>query len=127
MSVDNLQVMRIMDRQYTEFPTSGARTMRSVLQDHGYTVNKKRIVRLMKVVGLQAIYSKKSLIKLGRAEYIHPYLQRGLHIHRSNQVWSIDITYIAMPKGLIYLVAIPIDNSHKVHKLAIIALFSRSY
>jgi len=106
--------MRIMDRQYTEFPTSGARTLRSVLQDHGYTVNKKRVARLMKVMGLQAIYPKKSLSKLGRAEYIHPYLLRGLHIHKSNQVWSIDITYIAMPKGFMYLVAIIDWYSRKI-------------
>ncbi len=113
-SEDNLQVMRIMDRQYTEFPTSGARTMRSVLQDHGYTVNKKRVARLMKVMGIQAIYHKKSLSKLGRAEYIHPYLLRGLHIHKSNQVWSIDITYIAMPNGFMYLVAIIDWYSRKI-------------
>ncbi len=59
--------MRVMDRQYTEFTTSGASTMQSVLQDHGYTVNKKRIARLMKVMGLQAIYPKNSQSKY----YLH--------------------------------------------------------
>jgi len=98
--------MNLMDHQYNLFPTSGARTMRSVLEDQGYHANIKRIIRLMKLMDIHAIYPQKSLTKQGQAEYVHPYLLRYLDINRSNQVWSIDISYIPMAKGFMYLVAV---------------------
>lgn len=113
-SSENIEIMNIMDKQYTTFPTSGVRTMRSVLDDKGFCANKKRIRRLMQKMGITAIYPQKSLSKLGKAEYIHPYLLRHLNIDHSNQVWSIDISYIALSKGFMYLVGIIDWHSRKL-------------
>lgn len=95
-----------MDKQYTTFPTSGVRIMRTILDDEGFCANKKRIRRLIQLMGITAIYPQRSLSQLGRAEYIHPYLLRNLNISHNNQVWSIDISYIALSKGFMYLVGI---------------------
>ena len=98
-SEENLVLMRLIDERHLEYPTHGVLQMQDYLRDQGYQVNHKRVRRLMRKMGLRAIYPKKNLSKLGQAEYIRPYLLKGLEIERSNQVWEIDITYIAMEKG----------------------------
>lgn len=103
---ENVDVMNKMDEIYTEHPTSGVRTMQSQLAMLGYTVNVKRIRRLMKKMGIEAIYPQKKLSKPGLAQYIHPYLLRNLEITHANQVWSTDISYIPMKRGFMYLYAI---------------------
>ena len=80
--------------------------MQDFLRDKGYTVNEKRVRRLLRKMAIEAIYPKKNLSRLGKAKYIMPYLLRGLNIERANQVWQIDITYIAMKRGFMYLTAI---------------------
>ncbi|WP_289501602.1 DDE-type integrase/transposase/recombinase, partial [Gloeocapsopsis sp. IPPAS B-1203] len=72
----------------------------------GYEVNEKRVRRLLRKMGIEAIYPKKNLSRLGQAKYIMPYLLGNLCIERANQVWQIDITYIPMKKGFMYLTAI---------------------
>ncbi len=105
-SEENLKIMKLMDEHYLKHPTAGVLTMQDYLKDLHYTVNHKRVRRLLRVMGLQAIYPKKRLSILGDGKYIVPYLLRGLSIKRTNQVWAIDITYIPMQKGFMYLTAI---------------------
>ena len=110
----NLSLMRKIDGWMLEEPTSGVITMIDFLKDEGIIVNHKRIRRLMRLMGLMAIYPKKYLSALGASEYIQPYLLRGLSINRPNQVWAIDITYIPMRKGFMYLTAIIDVFSRKI-------------
>lgn len=105
-SEQNLEFMRLMDAYFLEHPTYGVLQMQDFLRGLGENVNVKKIRRLLRKMGIEALYPKRNLSKLGKAEYIHPYLLRNLEIVRVNQVWSIDITYIPMAKGFMYLVAI---------------------
>lgn len=103
---ENLKIMRIMDEHYLEHPTEGVISMQDMLFALGFVVNHKRVRRLLRLMGLMAIYPKKNLSKLGLKKYIHPYLLKGLDINRPNKVWAIDITYIPMKNGFLYLTAI---------------------
>lgn len=103
---ENLKIMQKMDIHYLDHPTEGVLRMQDYLRGQGYTVNHKRIRRLLRLMGLMAIYPKKNLSKLGHKKYIHPYLLKGLKINRPNQVWAIDITFIPMKNGFLYLTAI---------------------
>ena len=103
---ENLKIMKRMDMHYLDHPTAGVLRMQDHLRDHGYIVNHKRVRRLLRLMGLMAIYPKKNLSKLGQKKYIHPYLLKGLKIDRPNQVWAIDITYLPMKNGFLYLTAI---------------------
>ncbi len=103
---ENLEMMRLMDERYLDRPTHGVLQMQDYLRQQGYQVNHKRVRRLLRLMGLEAIYPKRNLSQLGRAEYIHPYLLRNLEIAHPNQVWEVDITYIALEKGFMYLTAI---------------------
>ena len=103
---ENLEIMRLMDEHYIKHPTEGVLRMQDFLFAMGFLVNHKRVRRLMRLMGLMAIYPKKNLSKLGLTKYIHPYLLKGLEINRPNQVWAIDITYIPMKNGFMYLTAI---------------------
>lgn len=105
-SEGNLSIMRLMDEHYLERPTEGVKRMRDFLFTLGILANHKRVSRLLRLIGLMAIYPKRNLSRLGQAKYIRPYLLTNLKIARSNQVWAIDITYIPMPRGFLYLTAI---------------------
>lgn len=102
----NLMLMRLIDEQFTRTPFYGVPKMTEWLKKLGYKVNRKRIRRLMRLMGLEAIYPKR---RLSIPDYDHkkyPYLLRGLEIDHADQVWCADVTYIRMQKGFIYLVAI---------------------
>ncbi|NLH33971.1 MAG: IS3 family transposase, partial [Lentimicrobium sp.] len=103
---DNLEIMRIMDEHYLKHPTQGVLRMQDLLLSLGIVANHKRVRRLLRLMGLMAIYPKRNLSKLGLVKYIRPYLLKGLKIERPNQVWAIDITYIPMKNGFLYLTAI---------------------
>ena len=103
---ENLRIMRLMDEHYLKHPTEGVLRMRDFLLALGIVANHKRVRRLLRLMGLMAIYPKRNLSRLGQAKYIRPYLLKDLRIVRPNQVWAIDITYIPMPKGFLYLTAI---------------------
>jgi putative transposase len=104
-SDEDLVLMRRIDRQYLKTPFYGSRRMTLWLRNEGLQVNRKRIQRLMRVMGLEAIYPKKTTIpSLGHK--IFPYLLRGVTIERPDQVWSADITYVGLQHGFLYLVAI---------------------
>lgn len=102
----NLLLMRLLDEQYTRTPFYGSPKMTAWLRLQGHLVNHKRVERLMRKMGLQAIYPKPKLSKKGLVSSKYPYLLRGLVIQRPNQVWSTDITYIRLRQGFVYLVAI---------------------
>jgi putative transposase len=102
----NLTLMELIDKFFLDDPTLCVKGMRDELRDLGYEYNDKRIRRLMHKIALMPIYSKQNLSRLGLAKYIHPYLLRHLNITRPNQVWAIDITYIPMRHGFMYLTAI---------------------
>jgi putative transposase len=105
----NLLLMRLIDEQYTQTPFYGIRRMTACLQAQGYGVNRKRIRRLMRLMGLETIYPKPNLNKAIAKENVsvkYPYLLKGLVIQKPNHVWSTDITYIRLKQGFIYLVAV---------------------
>src|SRR4051812_18926822 len=103
---DDLALMRRMDELYLASPFYRSRRMVAVLRRDGWTVNRKRVRRLMRVMGLEAIYQKPNTSKGHPAHKVYPYLLRDLVIERPNQVWCADITYIPMAKGFVYLVAV---------------------
>jgi putative transposase len=105
-SAQNLDIMRMMDHEFLEHPTHGVLQMQDYLRDNGLIVNTKRVRRLLRKMGIIAIYPQRNLSKLGQLKYIRPYLLRNLTIDHPNQVWAIDITYIPMAKGFMYLTAI---------------------
>jgi len=110
----NLELLRLVDKQYLETPWYGARQMARYLRREGYGVSRKRIGRLMRLMGLSAIYQKPNTSKPHPQHRIYPYLLRGMDITRPNQVWCTDITYIPMRRGFLYLVAIMDWASRKV-------------
>lgn len=110
----NLSLMRKMDEWILDDPTIGVITMVDFFKDQGIDINHKRVRRLMRLMGYMAIYPKKHLSALGDSQYIHPYLLRGFSISKANQVWAIDITYISMKRGFMYLTAIIDVFSRKI-------------
>jgi putative transposase len=110
----NIEIMHRIDEIYTNHPYFGYRTMTAFLRDRGYDINRKRVRRLMRLMGLEAIYPKPNLSKRLHAKYCQPYLLRGHTIDRPNQVWGVDITYIRMGKGFMYLFNIIDWYSRKV-------------
>jgi putative transposase len=98
--------MRLIDELYLSTPFYGSRKMAEELKRQGHTVNRKRVQRLMRLMGLQAIYPRKKTTIPGAGHKIYPYLLRGVKIDRMNQVWSTDITYVPMRQGFMYLVAV---------------------
>lgn len=98
--------MALIDREYTAHPFLGSRGLTAWLRGEGHLVNRKRVQRLMRVMGLEAVYPKPKLSVGGRGHKVYPYLLRGVTIERTDQVWSTDITYISMPNGFMYLTAV---------------------
>jgi putative transposase len=113
-SPQNLELMRLIDEQHLETPWYGARQMTRHLRREGHAVNRKRIGRLMQLMGLSAIYQKPNTSKPHPQHKVYPYLLRGLTIDRPNQVWCADISYIPLRRGFLYLVAIMDWASRKV-------------
>ena len=114
VSDEELELMRLIDRCHLEHPYYGSRRIRDWLEDEGYRVNRKRIQRLMRSMGLAALYPKRNLSRANQAHKVYPYLLRELTINRPNQVWATDITYIPMARGFVYLVAIMDWHSRRV-------------
>ena len=110
----DLKLMKLIDKQYLKTPTWGSRSMRNHLRRLGYKINRKRVQRLMRLMGLEAIYPKRRTSRPYPGHKIYPYLLRNLKIDRPNQVWAADITYIPMSRGFMYLVAVMDWHSRKV-------------
>ena len=105
-SISDLAVMRLIDEIHLQLPFYGSRRMRDELEERGHTVNRKRVQRLMRQMGLRALYPRRRTSQPGKGHKIYPYLLRDLSIERANQAWASDISYIPMAKGFMYLVAI---------------------
>jgi putative transposase len=103
---ENLRLMRRIDQEYTAHPFLGSRRLTKWLIEQGEEVNRKRVQRLMRVMGLEAIYPKPKLSTAARGHQIYPYLLRNVSIERPDQVWSTDITYVPLASGFMYLAAI---------------------
>ena len=106
VSEDDLVLMRRLDEVHLQYPFLGSRRLRDALEQEGQFVNRKRIQRLMRLMGLEALYPKRKTSIPGQGHRIFPYLLRGLDITRPNHVWCTDITYIPMRHGFCYLIAI---------------------
>jgi putative transposase len=106
-TAENLQMMRLLDEEYTRHPFKGSRRLAVWLSKQtGQEVNRKRVQRLMGLMGLEAIYPKRKLSEPGSGHRIYPYLLRGVQVVRPDQVWSTDITYVPLPSGFMYLAAV---------------------
>ncbi len=105
-AAEDLRLMRRIDEQYTARPFYGSRRMTAWLVEQGEEVNRKRVQRLMRIMGLAAIYPKPRLSLAGKGHRIYPYLLRCVKVERRDQVWSTDITYVPMASGFMYLAAV---------------------
>jgi len=103
---EDLALMRLLDEEYTRHPFYGARRMTHWLRGQGWPVGRKRVRRLLRVMGLEAIYPKPRLSVAAPGHRIYPYLLREMEIGGPCEVWCADITYIPMPRGFMYLVAV---------------------
>ena len=103
---ENLRLMRLLDQEYTAHPFLGSRRLTKWLVKRGEEVNRKRVQRLMRRMGLEAIYPRPKLSAAGPGHRIYPYLLRDVKVERPDQVWSTDITYVPLARGFLYLAAI---------------------
>lgn len=111
---ENLNLMRLIDEEYTRHPFYGSRKIRIYLRGLGHKVNRKRVQRLMRKMGIRSVAPSPNTSKPKPEHKVYPYLLRGLEINRANQVWCTDITYIRLAGGFVYLVAIMDWYSRKV-------------
>jgi len=105
-SPENLEILNFLDHQYLETPFYGSRKLAIILKQEGYKINRKRLRRLMGILGWETLYPTPRTTSINPAAYKYPYLLRNMTIDQVNQVWAIDITYIPMKSGFMYLCAI---------------------
>ena len=108
----DLALMRRIDELHLDFPFAGSRMLRDLLRQDGHPVGRKRVGRLMRLMGLEALYRKKNTSRRHPQHAVFPYRLRGLTIDRPNQVWAMDITYLPMKRGFVYL-AVVLDWSSR--------------
>jgi putative transposase len=106
ISAADLELMQNIDVLHTEYPFMGARMLRDRLKALGYAAGRRHVARLMRLMGIEALYRRKSSTKRNPEHPVFPYLLRGLNIERPNQVWCADISYIPMRRGFLYLFAV---------------------
>ncbi len=114
VSDEEFSIMRHIDEIHLACPFLGSRRFVGELKDRGFTVNRKRVQRLLRLMGIAASYPKPSTSKASKGHKTYPYLLRGLEPHRANQVWVADITYLPMARGFAYLVAVMDLYSRKI-------------
>ena len=114
VSAADLAVMRRMDELHLEFPFAGSRMLRDLLNKEGIEIGRCHVATLMKRMGIEAIYRKPNTSKPAPGHKIYPYLLRGMKIERPNQVWAMDITYVPMARGFVYLAAVLDWSSRRV-------------
>jgi putative transposase len=106
VSAIDLEIMRRLDRLHLEFPFAGSRMLRGLLADEGCEVGRRHVKTLMKRMGIEALYRRPRTTQPEPGHKIYPYLLRGMEIIRPNQVWAMDITYIPMARGFVYLAVV---------------------
>jgi putative transposase len=113
--------MRRIDELHLEFPFAGSRMLRDLLGREGFEIGRQRVATMMKRMGIEAIYRRPNTSKPAPGHKIYPYLLRGVRVERPNQVWAMDITYIPMARGFVYLTAVVDWFSRRVlsHRLSI--------
>ena len=121
VSVEDLKIMRRIDELHLDYPFAGSRMLRDLLGRAGVLVGRRHVATLMKRMGIEAIYRRPNTSKPAPGHKIYPYLLRGLEIERPNQVWAMDITYIPMARGFVYLAAVVDWASRRVlsHRVSI--------
>jgi len=102
----DLAIMRRLDRLHLEFPFAGSRMLRGLLAAEGYKIGRRHVKRLMQRMGIEALYRRPRTSKPEPGHKVYPYLLRGLTVERPNQVWAMDITYIPMARGFVYLAVV---------------------
>ena len=102
----DLTIMRRMDELHLEFPFAGSRMLRDLLNKEGIQIGRCHVATLMKRMGIEAIYRRPNTSKPAPGHKVYPYLLRGMRIERPNQVWAMDITYVPMARGFVYLTAV---------------------
>jgi putative transposase len=105
-TAENLALMRRLDQWHLEHPAYGSRRLVVMLQREGQVVNRKRLVRLLRLMGLEALFPRRSLSQPGPGHVIYPYLLKAVEVNGPDQVWCADITYLPMACGFMYLVAV---------------------
>jgi putative transposase len=106
VSASDLEVMRRLDRLHLEHPFAGSRMLRGLLIGEGYKIGRRHVKTLMKRMGIEALYRRPRTTKPAPGHTIYPYLLRGMEVTRPNQVWAMDITYIPMARGFVYLAVV---------------------
>ena len=121
VSEADLALMRRLDELHLEVPSAGSRMLRDLVNREGFVVGRKHVATLMKRMGIEALYRKPNTSKRHKSHTIYPYLLRGISVSRANQVWAMDITYIPMAKGFVYLCAVVDWASRKIlsHRISI--------
>ena len=121
VSAEDLRVMRRLDELHLNYPFAGARMLRSLLRREGVSIGRRHVATLMKRMGIAAIYRRPNTSKPAPGHKIYPYLLRGVKIERPNHVWAMDITYIPMRRGFVYLAAVVDVSSRRVlaHRVSI--------
>ena len=114
VKTEDLDLMRLIDEQYLKTPVYGSRSMTKHLRRLGHKINRKHVQRLMRLMGIEAIYPRPNTSRPHPQHKIYPYLLRNLNIDRPNMVWAADITYIPLRRGFMYLVAVMDWHSRKV-------------
>ena len=114
VSEQDLEAMRLLDEAHLQFPFYGSRRLSDWLGERGVKANRKRVRRLMRLMGLEALYPRPRTSRAGQGHTVYPYLLRELTVERPNQVWATDICYLPMARGFLYLVAVMDWYSRKV-------------
>jgi putative transposase len=121
VSAEDLAIMRRIDELHLDYPFAGSRMLRDMLGREGVAIGRQRVRTLMKRMGIEAIYRRPNTSKPAPGHKIYPYLLRGVTVERPNQVWAMDITYIPMARGFVYLAAVVDWASRRVlsHRVSI--------
>ena len=121
VSAEDLKIMRRLDELHLDFPFAGSRMLRDMLNREGVSIGRRHVATLMKRMGIEAIYRRPHTSKPAPGHKIYPYLLRGLKIERANHAWAMDITYIPMARGFVYLAAVVDVFSRRVlsHRVSI--------
>lgn len=121
VSAEDLSIMRRIDELHLDYPFAGSRMLRDMLGREGVSIGRRHVATLMKRMGIEAIYRRPNTSKPAPGHRIYPYLLRGLKVERANQVWAMDISYIPMARGFVYLAAVVDWFSRRVlsHRVSI--------
>ena len=114
VSEADLKLMRAMDELHLEYPFAGSRMLRDLLRQDGFEVGRKHVTTLMKRMGIEALYRKPRTTRRHPEHRVYPYLLRGMDVSQPDQVWAMDITYIPMARGFVYLAAVVDWHSRRV-------------